>query len=236
MNDQYNDVVASHYAAYRPPLHRIILQSALGERNWTGVGLDVGCGTGTSSRALAEFCSRVIAIDPSEAMISRAPHNRSIDFKLGSAESIPVADNSIDLASFAGSLFYADRKATTDELRRVCRPHASIVAYDFEILLDPLLSDLGVVPDPDPLPYDHAVNFSMFPGMKEISVENRSLEIGVSPAEAAHILLSHVNRYSAFANKYNSQNPIGRLENDIASMSSEIRLHANTFWSLYEVS
>uniref|UniRef100_UPI00260FC5BF methyltransferase domain-containing protein n=1 Tax=uncultured Vibrio sp. TaxID=114054 RepID=UPI00260FC5BF len=35
-------------------------------------GLDIGCGTGVSSEALIKFCSRLVGIDPSRAMLAQA--------------------------------------------------------------------------------------------------------------------------------------------------------------------
>lgn len=127
MNEPYSEAVATHYAAYRPPLHRTILTRVLAGTGGFSDALDVGCGTGWSSLALAEFCDRVFAIDPSQSMLDGAPPHDSVAYLLGAAERIPLPDDSIDLVTFAGSLSYADREATAVELRRVCRPDAMIV-------------------------------------------------------------------------------------------------------------
>ncbi|WP_436716151.1 class I SAM-dependent methyltransferase [Roseiconus lacunae] len=54
MAHQYTDAVASHYAAYRPPLHELILMRVISNQTRFCDGLDVGCGTGRSSGALAK--------------------------------------------------------------------------------------------------------------------------------------------------------------------------------------
>ena len=63
--------------------------------------LDLGCGTGRFSEALAvRFDAEVIGIDPSKKMLERArgkQHDRRIRYELGRGESIPVPDNSVDL-------------------------------------------------------------------------------------------------------------------------------------------
>ena len=58
--------------------------------------VDVGCGTGRFSAPLAdEFDAQVIGVDPSPAMLAKArsksAHPR-VQYREGSAESLPVAD------------------------------------------------------------------------------------------------------------------------------------------------
>jgi hypothetical protein len=43
---QYDSAVAAHYAAFRPPLHRPILERLIRPGETFSVGLDVGCGSG----------------------------------------------------------------------------------------------------------------------------------------------------------------------------------------------
>lgn len=63
MTDLYDRLTAIHYSANRPPLHLGILRQYLPDRQFA-TGLDIGCGTGHSSVALAAFYQRVIALDP----------------------------------------------------------------------------------------------------------------------------------------------------------------------------
>src|SRR5689334_5613929 len=63
--------------------------------------LDLGCGTGRFSEALAaHFDADVIGIDPSQKMLDQAQrklHDRRVRYQHGSAEAIPLADASVDL-------------------------------------------------------------------------------------------------------------------------------------------
>ena len=63
--------------------------------------LDIGCGTGRSSVALAEFCGHVVAIDPSQEMLDAATPHRKITFSQGAGERIPLPNRSIDIVTFA---------------------------------------------------------------------------------------------------------------------------------------
>lgn len=73
MSEEYNNEVSRHYAAYRLPIHAKILKEALPEIavNFS-LGLDIGCGTGRSSKVLKAFSQQVIGIDPSTEMLAEA--------------------------------------------------------------------------------------------------------------------------------------------------------------------
>lgn len=63
--------------------------------------LDLGCGTGRHSEALArQFEARVIGIDPSESMLSKATEkcgDERVTFQRGHGEALPLAEDSLDL-------------------------------------------------------------------------------------------------------------------------------------------
>jgi ubiquinone/menaquinone biosynthesis C-methylase UbiE len=88
--------------------------------------LDLGCGTGRFSEALAErFATQVIGIDPSKKMLERA-RSKQVDprvcYALGSGESIPLRSNSVDLI-FMSMIFHhlQDPRRAARECRRVLR-------------------------------------------------------------------------------------------------------------------
>ncbi|MEO9894623.1 methyltransferase domain-containing protein [Aurantibacter sp.] len=81
MSADYDTINAEHYAAYRPPLHQVILEKCL-QKKTHNIGLDIGCGTGNSSIALAKFCNRVIGIDPSKSMLERALLHAIVSYQI----------------------------------------------------------------------------------------------------------------------------------------------------------
>ena len=88
--------------------------------------LDLGCGTGRFSEALAaRFDAQVIAIDPSKKMLEQA-RSKQVDprvcYVLGSGESIPLNSNSVDLI-FMSMIFhhFRDPRRAARECRRVLR-------------------------------------------------------------------------------------------------------------------
>jgi ubiquinone/menaquinone biosynthesis C-methylase UbiE len=88
--------------------------------------LDLGCGTGRFTQALrARFDAQVIGIDPSEKMLAQArskPSDDRIRYEHGCGESIPVADNSVDLIFMSMIFHHFENPAlAARECRRVLR-------------------------------------------------------------------------------------------------------------------
>ena len=131
----YDAITASHYSAYRPPLHSIILGRALGPYQKRQTGVDIGCGTGRSAQELANFCNHVVGLEPGESMLLKAEKHGKVNYVNSPAEQMPIATGSVDIVTLAGSLNYIERNALVNELVRVCRTDARRYA------VDPFLSD-----------------------------------------------------------------------------------------------
>ena len=91
------------------------------------VVLDVGCGTGRFSLALAhKFDSHVIGIDPSETMLSKARSaltHAKVSFRHGRAEQLPVDDASVDLVFLSMVYHHINGQVVAaQEFNRVLRP------------------------------------------------------------------------------------------------------------------
>jgi ubiquinone/menaquinone biosynthesis C-methylase UbiE len=87
--------------------------------------LDIGCGTGRYSTALAaHFHARVIGVDPSEKMLAEARKKATegVRYERASAESLPLRDAAIDMV-FMSMVFHHldDPDQAVRECRRVLR-------------------------------------------------------------------------------------------------------------------
>jgi ubiquinone/menaquinone biosynthesis C-methylase UbiE len=87
--------------------------------------LDLGCGTGRFSAALARrFGARVIAVDPSERMLEQARRKPApgVEFVRAPAENLPLDDGTVDLV-FLSMVFhhFRDRDRAAGECYRVLR-------------------------------------------------------------------------------------------------------------------
>jgi ubiquinone/menaquinone biosynthesis C-methylase UbiE len=105
-----------------------VLSSHLDDRPVKTI-LDLGCGTGRFSEALAvRFNAEVIALDPSQKMLEQA-RKKKIDarvrFEHGRAEAIPLPDSSVDLVFMSMSFHhFEDPASAARECARVLREGA----------------------------------------------------------------------------------------------------------------
>jgi ubiquinone/menaquinone biosynthesis C-methylase UbiE len=94
--------------------------------------LDLGCGTGRFSEALAvRFDAEVVGLDPSKKMLKQARRKRRdsrIRYDLGRGEEIPLPNNSVDLI-FMSMVFHHFNNPTlaAHEVRRVLRDRGTVL-------------------------------------------------------------------------------------------------------------
>jgi SAM-dependent methyltransferase len=123
--------LAASYTFDRPPVHEHILRSARLNRR-ADQALDVGCGAGLSTAALAPLARQLTGLEPVPAMLAHrravAPNAR---FVIGQAEQLPFAAASFDLITAAGSLNYAGLPSALAEIARVLTRDGTFLLYDF---------------------------------------------------------------------------------------------------------
>jgi len=224
----YNEQVAYHYSAYRPPLHQRILQEVLGGMRFQ-CGLDLGCGTGRSTMALKSYCDEVCGVEPSPEMLAHAKPQPGVTFLTGSAEQIPCRPDSFDVITMAGCLFYADRPSTAVEVARVGRSDALVVVYDFEIEVGRLMEKLCPGWVPPSSDYDHAVRFHEPEFLKVSDARRVEADMAFRSLEMVHLLFSDHQRFVAL--DCSEEALKARLEEgDFAG-----RLPVRLYWSTYTV-
>jgi SAM-dependent methyltransferase len=119
--------VAAAYAEHRPGYADAAVDWALAP---VGGGrlLDLGAGTGKLTAALAGR-GQVIAVEPDPAMLDELRRQLpGVDAMVGSAESIPVPDGSIDAVLIGQAWHWFDRERAEPELARVLRPGGVLAA------------------------------------------------------------------------------------------------------------
>ena len=96
-----------------------------------GFYLDIGCGTGNYTSQLHDEEIRFIGVDPSEKMLEKAKNTHpQIEWKLGTAEQIPLENNSIE--GVIGTLtlhHWNDLEKGFSELFRVMKPYTNVVFF-----------------------------------------------------------------------------------------------------------
>lgn len=117
---------ADDYARHRPSYPREVVAAAidgLGEPANLRV-IDVGAGTGISSRLLADAGCSVTAIEPNEAMRAageREPHSR-VAWRGGTGEQTGLPSASADLIACCQAFHWLDAPRALAEFARVLRP------------------------------------------------------------------------------------------------------------------
>jgi SAM-dependent methyltransferase len=127
-----NRLAAKRYSAARPNIHPTALgkfAAFAGIELPVGNALDVGCGTGQSTVALAAVAQRVVGIDPSDEMLAGCGSHPSIEYRRVAAESIPTGDDEFDLITVAQAFHWLDQDAFLAEARRVLRSAGWLVIY-----------------------------------------------------------------------------------------------------------
>jgi ubiquinone/menaquinone biosynthesis C-methylase UbiE len=92
--------------------------------------LDLGCGTGRYSGALAShFQARVVAVDPSEKMLAEARRKKPVDvcFLRGAGEAVPLTNASVDMVFISMVFHHFERpRKAFEECYRVLRPEGIV--------------------------------------------------------------------------------------------------------------
>lgn len=124
--------VAARYAQIRPYFHDEVARRLL--RVSGGVrfqrALDVGCGSGQSSVALAAIAERVIGMDSSQCMLDHAPPHPNIGYQVGVAERLDFAAGTFDLVSVGLALHWFDQDCFFAECHNVMAPAGVLAVYN----------------------------------------------------------------------------------------------------------
>ncbi len=149
-----------------------------------GVVVDLAGGTGDVARRLDGCGRRIMVCDPSRAMMvsGRRPTDKRIRWLAGEAESLPFADNSIDLLTIAfGIRNVTQLSAALAEIHRVLAPGGRFVCLEFsrpQRWLAPfydffswqIIPRLGAAIARQPLAYQYLVeSIRRFPDQREFA-------------------------------------------------------------------
>lgn len=128
--DHFSQIAAS-YAAFRPMQPPAVISWAASLPPRHDVAWDCGTGNGQAARGLAEFFSTVIATDASETQIAHATPHSNVQYRVAPAEASGLDAHTVDLVTVAQALHWFDHPKFYDEVRRVSRPGALIIAWTY---------------------------------------------------------------------------------------------------------
>jgi ubiquinone/menaquinone biosynthesis C-methylase UbiE len=125
--------------------------------------VDLGCGTGRFSAALAEhFAANVVGVEPSEKMLKQArkkPCGGRVTFRRGRGEALPLGDGSADMV-FMSMVFHhlEDPVCVARECRRVLRDGGAVCLRNSTVDQIPSFRYLSFFPGALSLAEDHLVS------------------------------------------------------------------------------
>lgn len=122
-------LVYDHGRPFHHPRSLAHILAMVGEPQ-IGRALDIACGTGMSSVALAAHAATVVGVDVSPEMLAAARRAPGVSYLLANAERMPFADGTFDAATCCSGVHWFDQPRFFAELRRVLRPHGWIGLYD----------------------------------------------------------------------------------------------------------
>jgi SAM-dependent methyltransferase len=128
---------SARYQAHRPrppaALVDVLLQIA-GIRRPELV-VDLGSGTGISTRLWAAHAGRVIGVEPLEEMRAAAEageHPPNVTFQAGVAQDTGLPARCADVVTCAQSLHHVEPRGTLAEVDRILKPGGLFAAYDYD--------------------------------------------------------------------------------------------------------
>jgi ubiquinone/menaquinone biosynthesis C-methylase UbiE len=157
------DQIGEGYTKYRRADRRIVdqLVQVLGLLPPATIA-DIASGTGNYSRALADMGFQIEAVEPSAAMRSQAIPHAKVRWNVGTAEKIPLSDNSVDgVVCVLAVHHFSSMHSAAAEMVRVCGT-GPIVWLTF----DPREADAPWLADYFPIIWDES--FSLFPALAEV--------------------------------------------------------------------
>lgn len=233
---EYDSFTARCYAAYRPPLHGRLLGSCLPKRG--GRGLDIGCGTGHSTRALRAYCDEVVGLEPSAAMLHSALPAPGVAYRLQRGERLRFPDRAFDVVTLAGSWYYAQSPDLLAEIVRVGRPGAYIVVYDFAANLQPFCAGLPGQPAGRG-DYDPTLNFTHtpHPAVRLSSFRSERIPVEMDVRSLSWLICSEADRVGGLTAHFGVENLPERLAAQLADGIGDemVTITFATYASVYRV-
>lgn len=107
--------------------------------------VDLGAGTGKLTEVITQRGHEAVAVEPSEGKLARFSEGHpGVEAHLGSGESIPLPDNSVDAVIAAQSWHWVDEGKACAEIARVLRPGGRVgIVWNVRDEQDPWVKELN---------------------------------------------------------------------------------------------
>jgi SAM-dependent methyltransferase len=129
---------AERYDRYRPSPPAALLELLPALTGSPSLVVDLGCGTGLSTRAWAGIAKRVVGVEPSSAMVAYATSVTAagnVDYVCAPGESTGLPAGCADIVTASQSLHWMQPERVFPEIDRILRPGGVFCAYQYVSLL-----------------------------------------------------------------------------------------------------
>jgi SAM-dependent methyltransferase len=130
--DHFSEV-ARGYQAFRPRYPSALFEWLASVSSRRDRAVDVGCGTGQATVALADHFGEVVGLDPSVEQIAHAEPHERVRYAVAPAEATGLPDACADLLVAAQALHWFDQARLHSEVSRVARPSAVFAAFTYDL-------------------------------------------------------------------------------------------------------
>ena len=124
---------SSDYARYRPRYPEALFDWLAGQTARKGLAVDLGCGSGQASVALAGRFEFVIGVDPSQAQLDNAAKHERLAYVCAPAEKTGLAGGGADLVTVAQAFHWFKRPEVYGEMKRLSHPGAVLAIWCYEL-------------------------------------------------------------------------------------------------------
>jgi SAM-dependent methyltransferase len=94
--------------------------------------VDLGCGTGLSTRAWSGRAERIVGVEPNPAMLAVAEAAPGVEYRQAFAQDTGLEDGCADMVTCSQSLHWMEPQPTFAEAARILRPGGLFAAYDYD--------------------------------------------------------------------------------------------------------
>ncbi|AHF91523.1 type 11 methyltransferase [Opitutaceae bacterium TAV5] len=129
---------ADHYDRFRPS-PPAVLADLLGQLARLGTAkparvVDIGCGTGLSTRYWAGRATEIIGVEPTDAMRTQAESHggEGIVYRKGFSHATGLPDACADIVTCSQALHWMDPLPTFREVARILKPGGVFAAFDYD--------------------------------------------------------------------------------------------------------
>ncbi len=125
---------AESYDRFRPqpPESLLELLVRLADVERPALVVDLGSGTGLSTRAWAELADRVVGVEPDDAMRAVAEARGGAEYVAVSSSATGLPDAGADIVTCSQSLHWMEPEPTFAEAARILRPGGVFAACDYD--------------------------------------------------------------------------------------------------------